>query len=113
MKRNYKVYLDDILESIERIEEYMQDKDEVDFKRDIELQDAVLRRLEIIGEAVKHIPLNIKDKNQEIEWRKIAGARDIFIHEYFGIRLERIWFTVVKDIPQLKQQIKNLLQLSE
>lgn len=112
MKRDYRVYLDDILESIERIEEYTQGKNETDFKKDTKLQDAVLRRLEIIGEAVKHIPDDVKGKHAEVEWKMIAGARDIFIHEYFGVKLERIWDTVVKDLPKLKKQIEDLPELS-
>ena len=113
MKRDYKVYLDDILESIEKIEDYAQGKNWSDFAKDTELQDAVLRSLEIIGEAVKHIPDEVKEKHSEVEWKKIAGARDIFVHEYFGVSLERIWDTVLKDLPKLKEQIKGLSRISE
>lgn len=108
MKRDFRVYLDDILESIERIEDYTKGKTEEVFRRDTELQDAVLRRLEIIGEAVKHIPDYLKDRYPQIDWKKIAGARNIFVHEYFGVRLERVWDTVVRDLPRLKEQIKSL-----
>lgn len=109
MKRDYKVYLDDIAESIEKIEEYTQGKSWSDFSNDTEMQDAVLRRLEIIGEAVKHIPDEIKGKYPEIEWKKIAGARDIFAHEYFGVKLERVWDTIVNDLPPFKKQVQRLL----
>lgn len=109
MKRDYKVYLDDIAESIEKIEDYTQGKSWSDFANDTKLQDAVLRRLEIIGEAVKHIPDEIKGKYPEVEWKKIAGARDIFAHEYFGVKLERVWDTIVNDLPPLKQQAEKLL----
>lgn len=61
------------------------------------IQDAVVRRLEIIGKAVKHIPDEIKQKHREVEWKKIAGARDIFAHEYFGVRLERVWDTITRE----------------
>lgn len=110
MKRDFRVYLDDILESIERIEDYTKGKTEEVFKRNTELQDAVLRRLEIIGEAVKHIPEDVKDKYPQIEWKKIAGARNIFVHEYFGVRLERVWETALKDLPRLKEQIERILK---
>ena len=78
MKRDDRVYLDDILESIEKIEEYTQGKDEVSFQRDIQLQDAVLRRFEIMGEAVKHIPAEVKEKHPEIEWKK-SPEQEIFL----------------------------------
>lgn len=109
MKRDYKVYLDDIAESIEKIEEYTQGKSWSDFSNDTELQDAVLRRLEIIGEAVKHIPDEVKGKYPEVEWKKVAGARNIFAHEYFGVKLERVWDTIVNDLSLLKQQAEKLL----
>lgn len=110
MKRNFLVYLDDILESIDRIEEYTKGKTQEDFDSDIAFQDAVLRRLEIIGEAVRHIPDEIKDQYPEVEWKKISGARDVFIHGYFGVKLERVWDTVVNDLPKLKKQVKKILE---
>jgi len=113
MKRDYKVYLDDITESIRKIENYTRGKSWSDFTNDTKLQDAVLRRLEIIGEAAKHIPDEIKEKYPKVEWKKIAGARNIFAHEYFGVRLERIWNTVVKDLPKLKEQLSALPEMSE
>lgn len=113
MKRDYRIYLDDILESIEKIEEYTKGKSWLDFANDTELQDAVLRRFEIIGEAIKHTPDEVKEKYPEIEWKKAAGARDIFAHEYFGVSLERVWSTVVKDLPKFRDQIKDLSELLE
>lgn len=113
MKRDYRIYLDDILDSIKKIEEYTKGKSWSDFANDTELQDAALRRFEIIGEAIKHIPDEIKEKYPEIEWKKAAGARDIFAHEYFGVSLERVWGTVIKDLPKFRDQIKGLSELSE
>ncbi len=109
MKRDFLVYLDDILESIERIEKYTRGLTKEKFMDNVSIQDAVIRRLEIIGEAVKHIPTEIKQKYPEVKWKKIAGARDIFAHEYFGVNLERVWKTIKADILPLKEQIKNLL----
>lgn len=113
MKRDFRVYLDDILESIERIDEYTGGLTENEFVNTTHIQDAVIRRLEVIGEAVKHIPDEIKKEHVEVEWKKIAGARDIFVHEYFGVRLDRIWDTIVNDLPKLKGKIKSLLEKLE
>lgn len=110
MKRDFRVYLDDILESVERIQEDPRKVSEEDFMNTISLQDAVVRRFEIIGEAVKNIPDDIKQKYPKVEWKKIAGARNIFAHEYFGVRLNRVWDTIIKDLPTFKKQIEKILK---
>ena len=105
MLRDYKAYLKDILEAIDRIESYITNFTFDDFSESRLYQDAIVRNLEIIGEAVKRLPEKIIDKYPEIEWKKIAGLRDILIHAYFGIDTEIVWDVVKNKIPELKVQI--------
>ena len=109
MKRDIGIYLDDIFESIEKIEDYTKGLSEEKFSRNIQIQDAVLRRLAIIGEAVKHLPADFRKKHKQITWKQIAGARDIFIHEYFGIEMQRVWRTIKEDLPELKKMVEELI----
>jgi uncharacterized protein with HEPN domain len=109
MKRTVGLYLDDILESIKRIEKTTAGITKEKFDEDIDIQDAVMRRIEIIGEAVKQMPQDFKDTHAEVPWRKIAGARDVFIHAYMEINLDRVWNIVQNDLSPLKKQIEALL----
>ncbi|WP_255233399.1 HepT-like ribonuclease domain-containing protein [Aliifodinibius salipaludis] len=91
------------------MEQYLAGIDENEFYQNPEKQDAVLRRLEIIGEAVKHISDGIRDQYDEVPWRKIAGMRDIIIHEYFGITLSMIWVVTQRELPDLKSKIVDII----
>ena len=108
--RDYKLYLDGILEAATRIEKYTKGLSLKKLKKDDLTIDGVVRNLEIIGEAVKNIPSNIKDRCSTIEWKKIAGLRDILAHEYYGIDLEILWDIVENKLPALKREIARLIK---
>jgi len=110
MKKDPKIFLEHILESIEIIENHTKAVSKEKLFRNIIIQDAVIRRIEIIGEAVKNLPPDYKRKHPEIEWREIIGMRNKLIHEYFGVNLNVVWRTINKDIPQLKKQVSKLLE---
>lgn len=108
--RDYKLYLDDILEAIKRIEKYTKSSTLEKFKKDVLVIDGVVRNLEIIGEAVKNIPADVKDKCPDVEWKNIAGLRDILAHEYFGVDTDILWDIIENKLSGLKKQISRLLK---
>ena len=108
MKRDPEVYIEDIQESISKIEEYTKAVSRDDFLSNTQVQDAVLRRLEIMGEAVKNIPDEFKNRYPEIPWKKIAGMRDVLIHAYFGVNLDRVWKIIEENIPHLKSEMAKV-----
>jgi len=107
-KRLPDVYLEDIVESIEIIEGFVAGISQPAFEANLEKQDAVIRRLAIIGEAVKNVPTDIRAKYPEVPWRDAAGLRDVVVHEYFGVSLEVIWGVAVQELPVLKAQIRRI-----
>lgn len=110
MPRDFKLYLEDILEAIARIQRYTAGQSLPQFSQDEKAVDAVVRNLEVIGEAVKKIPDEMRQKHPSMEWRKIAGLRDILVHEYFGIDVEIIWDIVQNKLPPLERSVRSLLE---
>jgi len=108
MKRKLSLYFGDILECIEKIEKYTRNLNKRDFYKDTEKQDAVVRRLEIIGEAAKNIPSGLKKENPDIPWRDVSDMRNFMIHEYPRVDLSTVWEVIKKDIPKLKKKIALL-----
>ncbi|HDJ89889.1 MAG TPA: DUF86 domain-containing protein [Thermoprotei archaeon] len=112
MKRD-KVYLRHILEAISNIEKFMEGVSKEDFFSNVEKQYAVLRGLEIIGEATKNLSDKLKTKYPQVPWKETAGMRDKLIHQYFGVDLELVWETIRTDLPELKNQIVRILREME
>jgi len=107
--RDYKQYFIDILDSIEKIEMFIEGLSYDSFLNDVKTQFAVVRALEIIGEASNKIPADIKDKYPEIPWRVMIGMRHILIHDYFSVDIEVVWKTASIDIPPLKKKIIEII----
>ena len=110
MSRDYKIYLNDIIECIGKIQNYTAGLLLVDFCNDAKTIDAVIRNLEIIGEAAKRLPEEIRIKFPDVEWHKIISLRNILIHEYPGIDLETIWNIIESKLSQLEKQIKKIIK---
>ena len=106
-----RIYLNHILEAIEDIERYVASGYDA-FIRERMQQDAVIRKLEVIGEAVKQVSAATKAARPEIQWREIAAMRDKIIHEYFGVNLELVWAAVKRNLPELKRAVEELLAAS-
>ena len=110
MKKQTAVYLRHIRDAIAWIEDYTRDMDEEGFRKNHMVQDAVLKQIEVIGEAAKHIPPGFTGRHPEVPWKDIVGMRDIVVHNYFGVDISATWKTVSTDIPVLKNTIDTLLR---
>jgi len=107
MKRDH-LYLKLILNAIDKINEYAKVGYD-DFMSQSSWQDAVIRQLEIIGEATKHISMELRDLHDEVPWRRIAGLRDVLIHDYMGVDLNAVWQITQKEIPELEVCVRAIL----
>ncbi len=109
MLRDPRLFLEDIQESCLKILRYIQDLDFASFCADEKTKDAVIWNLTIIGEAVKHIPEEIRNRYSEVNWRDIAGLRNVVVHEYFGVDEEILWDVVTNKIPELLRVVEDIL----
>jgi len=109
-KRTEREFLIDIKEAIKRILTYSGNLDFESFLRDLKTQDAIVRNIEIIGEAVKNLSDDFINQNPDIPWKNIAGMRDKLIHHYFGVNVDIVWDVVKIELPKLEKQIEEILE---
>ncbi|HLC32092.1 MAG TPA: DUF86 domain-containing protein [Candidatus Nanoarchaeia archaeon] len=101
-------FIKHILDNIKKIEEFSKNISREDLEKDELRQYAIIRAIEIIGEAVKNLSGAIKENHPDIAWKNIAGTRDIMIHRYFGVDLDAVWYIIKEDLPKFKKQIENI-----
>jgi uncharacterized protein with HEPN domain len=110
MKRDYRLFIEDILDGIEKIEQFVGDLSFDEFVKDDKTSSAVVRKLEIIGEATKNIPMYIREKYEDLPWNDMAKMRDKIIHAYFGINYKIIWNVIKERLPEIKPTICQILK---
>jgi uncharacterized protein with HEPN domain len=109
MKHDESLYLRHIVDAIELVNTYLQGIDEPVFLKTSLIQDGVIRQLEIIGEAARHLSKDFRRQFADIPWSDIAGMRDKLIHDYFGVDVEKVWLTAIRDLPNLKLEVQKIL----
>lgn len=110
MTKENKVFLQHILDGIGKIESYLQNFDYAKFQNDMKTIDAVVRNVEVIGEAANNLTRGFRSKNSNVEWRKIIATRNRIIHGYASVDLEIIWNITQKDLSQLKTEVEKILE---
>ncbi len=113
MKRDYKLFIKDILTSINKIENFISYNSFDEFMRDEKTKSAVVREIEVIGEATKNIPESIRKRYKDLSWIDMAKMRDKIIHFYFGVDYEIVWEVVKKRLPEIKSLIEKILEDSQ
>lgn len=109
MKKDPRVYLQDILDAIQRIRGY-RGLSEENFFKDFLLQDGIIRQISVIGEASSRLSLKLRQEHSEIPWKKIIGMRNIVVHDYSQIKLQRVWETVEEDLPELSKSVQAMIE---
>jgi len=109
--RDYGLFLEDILQAINKIESYTLHLTFQDFRNNDLVIDAVIRNFEVIGEAANNIPARMRTKHPSVEWSEAIGFRNVLIHNYFGIDVESVWETIHKNLPLLKRHIQEMILL--
>jgi len=110
MPRDYQMQIEDMLVAVKRIKAYTQGMSYDEFNADTKTQDAVVRNLEVIGEAARLLPEEVKCKATRVDWRKIIGLRNVLIHEYFGVSLPIIWDVIINKLDELEVECNTLAQ---
>ncbi len=113
MIREYKDYLVDIIDAIDKAESFVKGMTAETFEKDAKTIFAVVRAFEIMGEAVKRIPSSVRNKYKNVPWKEMAGMRDKLIHEYFGVKPRVVWKTIKQDLPIIKPYLKEMLSRLE
>ena len=110
MIREYSDYIRDIADAIDKAQEFTEGLSYEAFREDVKSAFAVVRALEVIGEAAKSVPEFVKDKYPDVPWKEMAGMRDKLIHEYFGVKYEVVWDTVKIELPELRSKFEKILK---
>jgi uncharacterized protein with HEPN domain len=111
MSRHTELRLLDILDAIERVFTYVKGMTYKDFLSDSKTQDAVVRNIEIIGEAARNLPKTFRTENPQVPWDEIIGMRNVIVHRYFGILVDVIWDVIKKELPKLKKHIESFIKV--
>jgi uncharacterized protein with HEPN domain len=111
MTKDILFFIDHIIDSIQLIKKSTENMNQSKFRKDKDMQDATIRRIEVIGEAAKNIPASFRKKYPDIPWTQIAGMRDKLIHHYFGVDIDNVWNVVRDDLPKLEAQLNSIISV--